>query len=64
MAKLSDVLRKAVKGSDETVYRIAKETEIANSQIYRFIDGDGLSTANIEELADYLGYELVKKKRN
>ena len=62
MAKLSDVLRKAIKGSDETVYRIAIETEIANSQIYRFVHGDGLSMENLEELAGYLGYELVKKK--
>ncbi len=62
MAELSEILRKAVKDSDETVYRIALETDIANSQLYRFLDGDGLSLSHVDTLVKHLGYELVKKK--
>ena len=62
MAALSDVLRKAIKDSDDSVYRIALKTEIANSQIYRFVNGDGLSLSHVDTLVKHLGYELVKKK--
>ena len=62
MAVLSDVLRKAIKDSDDSVYRIALETEIVNSQLYRFVNGDGLSLSHVDTLVKHLGYELVKKK--
>ncbi len=62
MAALSEILRKAVRDSDESVYRIAIETEIANSQIYRFVNGDGLSLSHVDTLVKHLGYELVKKR--
>jgi len=62
MAVLSDVLRKAIKDSDDSVYRIALETEIVNSQLYRFVNGDGLSLSHVDTLVKHLGYELVKKR--
>jgi len=64
MPRLSDVLRKAVKKHDETIYRLAIETGIAHSQLYRFLEGTGLNTENLEDLAEYLGYGLTKKKGN
>ena len=62
MAVLSDVLRMAIKDSDDSVYRIALKTEIVNSQLYRFVNGDGLSLSHVDTLVEYLGYQLVKKK--
>ncbi len=60
MGELIDVMRKAVKASDKTCYRIAKDTGISPSQLSRLMSGErGLSTETLECLTEYLGLEIV-----
>jgi transcriptional regulator with XRE-family HTH domain len=64
MAGLTDAVRRAIRLSGQTRYRIAKETGIAQSQLSRLMTGEtGLSVESIEKLADYLGLEIVMRPR-
>ena len=40
MAKLTDAIRKAIRSSGQTRYRIAKEAEVAQSQLSRLMTGE------------------------
>ena len=63
MASVSEQIRKAILDSDETRYRIAKETGIEEATLCRFMSGErGLSMMAIDCLAEYFGYKLVKAK--
>lgn len=60
---INDTLRKAVEDSGMTRYAIAQETGINESTLSRFVaSGRGISLANADVLANFLGYELVKTK--
>jgi transcriptional regulator with XRE-family HTH domain len=60
MGELMDVMRNAIKASNKTCYRIAKDTGIAPSQLSRLMSGErGLSTETLECLTNYLGLEIV-----
>jgi hypothetical protein len=60
---INDTLRKAVEHSGMTRYAIAQETGINESTLSRFVaSGRGISLANADVLATFLGYELVKTK--
>lgn len=60
---INDTLRKAVEDSGMTRYAIAQETGINESTLSRFVaSGRGISLANADVLATFLGYELVKTK--
>lgn len=65
MAKLLDELKAAIEASDQSRYRIAKETGIAEAALSRLMSGErGLSVESVEILADYLGLEItIKPKR-
>lgn len=55
-----DAIRKAVEESGQTRYRIAKGSGISQAQLSRLVSGEqGMTIANVERLAAYLGLELV-----
>jgi hypothetical protein len=61
---LNDQLRSAIRSSDQSLYAIAKGTNVHYGVIYRFARGQRdiyLETAS--KLAAYLGLELMKKKK-
>lgn len=60
--KLSGQLKKAIHSSGKTIYRIAKDCEIAESHLHFFLKGKrGLGIDKIDRLAEYLQLELRKK---
>ena len=64
MSHLLNEVRKAMKSSELTNYRIAKDTGITQSQLSRFARGErGLNVESIEWLADYLGLEIVVRRK-
>jgi transcriptional regulator with XRE-family HTH domain len=61
---VSDVLRKAIDQSGLSLYRIAVDTSIASQSLLRFKRGDqSLRLDKADLLAEYLGLELVKKRK-
>ena len=64
MARLLDEIRKAIRQSDQTQYRIAEETEISRAALSRLMSGErGLSVETVEKLANYLGLEIICRPR-
>ena len=62
--KLSGVLRDAIQDSGLTYYRISKDTGVVATSIMRFVQGEtSLRLDRAELLADYLGLEMVKKRK-
>jgi transcriptional regulator with XRE-family HTH domain len=58
-----DVLKAAIEESGLTIYRIGKDTGIEEASLYRFLRGE--TTLRLDKaaaLAEYLGFELVKRK--
>ncbi len=61
---LSDQLRDAIRGCGETVYRVAKDCEIAEPHLHYFLKRKvGLGLDNIDRLGDYLGLELRRTRK-
>lgn len=59
-AKLSDQLRRAIKDSDLTRYRIFMETSIDQASLSRFVRGEcGLSLDSIDRLGVLLDLRLI-----
>ena len=57
---LTDVLRTAIEQSGVTRYRIAKETEIPESHLGRFVRGEmSVRLDKADRLAAYLGLRLA-----
>jgi transcriptional regulator with XRE-family HTH domain len=67
MGEIFEALRRAIKTSKVSRYRIGKELGIDQSVLSRFMSGEiGLTVANVERIADYLGLEIsfrLKTKR-
>ena len=60
MSEIRDEIRKAIKASNKTRYRLSKETGIVQSQLSRLMSGEkGVSLDNLERLADALDLEIV-----
>ncbi len=60
---MTDVLRAAIANCGETQYRIAKETKIDPPSLMRFARGDAsLRLDRADRLADFLGFQLVRKE--
>ena len=60
MGQLISEIKKAIQASGQTRYRIAKESGVAQSQLSRLMSGErGLSLDAVEQLADYLGLEII-----
>jgi len=63
MAIVEEII-KAMESSEHTRYRIAQNTGIAESQLSRFASGKrGMSVDALETLAEYLGFEIVLKRK-
>ncbi len=62
--KISDHIRDAIQSADVTRYRISVETGINEATLSRFMSGKGgMSVETLDKLGEYLGLEIVKKKR-
>ena len=62
--KFSDQIRQAIADSEHTRYRIAQETGINEGALGAFFHGQrGLSLNSLDKLAEYLGLEIVTKRR-
>ncbi len=59
---ISGQLRRAIQRSGESRYAIALETGVNQSTLSRFMQGHGLSSENLDRVAEYLGLELKPKK--
>lgn len=61
---MTNVLQAAITESGLTQYRIAADTGVPPTSIMRFMRGEtSLRLDKADLLADYLGLELVKRKR-
>lgn len=64
MAKIIDAVRHAVETSDQTRYRIAKESGVSAGQLCRLVHREsGLSVETAERLAEYLGLEIIVRQK-
>jgi len=62
--KLSDQIRRAIADSEHTRYRIAQETGINEGALGAFFHGQrGMSLESLDKLAEFLGLEVVTKRR-
>jgi transcriptional regulator with XRE-family HTH domain len=61
--KISDQLRRAIVTSGESRYSIAQATGVNQSTLSRFIHGGGLSSENLDLIAEHLGLELRPKRK-
>ena len=63
--RVSDELRKAIRASGETHYRIWKETGIDSRTLDRFMGEEEyeIRSGTLDVLCEYLSFELCKKKK-
>lgn len=63
--KLGDQLRKFIRDSGESHYRIAKDAGIDTASLGRFMKKErGLSLPVIERLVDYFELELKRQRKS
>jgi molybdenum-dependent DNA-binding transcriptional regulator ModE len=56
---IAATLLEAIQQSGESLYRIAKDTEMPYSRIHDFVNGKGnLALENVEKLCEYFGLGL------
>jgi ribosome-binding protein aMBF1 (putative translation factor) len=61
---MTEILRTAIRDSGLSAYRISKDTGLVVTSIIRFVEGEtSLRLDKADLLADYLGLELVKKRK-
>lgn len=64
MSKVYDELRKAIRASNKTRYRLWQETGIDQGLLVRFMNRkSGLSIESIEKLIEALGLEIIIKPK-
>ena len=62
--KLSEQIRRAVKASGLSQYRISKELDVSESTISRFVSGKGgLSMEYLDALADLLDLNIAATRK-
>jgi hypothetical protein len=62
--KVSDKLRAAILAAPVTRYRISKDTGVNASVLSKFVNRKtGLDGSTIDALAEYLGLELIERKK-
>lgn len=65
MNGLSRAIERAMRESGQSRYAIAKGTGVAASQLSRLANGTrGLSIDTAERIADYLGFEVVLRRKS
>ena len=63
--QFSDQIRKAIKDSGKTCYRISQETDIAEAALSRFMNRKGgLSMAALDRLAECIGLRAVLSEKS
>ncbi len=61
---MSEQLRQAIETSQFSRYRIWKETGVSQAALSRFMSGErSLTLDTVDVLADFLGLELVSKRK-
>ncbi len=61
---ISETVRQAILDCGESRYRISMETGITQATLSRFVRGEtGLSMPALDRLGEYLGLEIVMRKR-
>ena len=61
-SSLSDQVRKAIDASGKSRYRIAKDLDVSEATLSRFMSGErGLTLTVLDRLADYLGLTLCDR---
>ena len=61
---MSEQLRQAINTSQISRYRISKETGVSQAALSRFMSGErSLTLDTVDVLADFLGLELVSKRK-
>jgi transcriptional regulator with XRE-family HTH domain len=64
MSRILDEIRKAIKASGKSRYRLSKDTSIPQSQLSRLMTGEkALSIESLEKLINALGLEIVIKPK-
>ena len=64
MTPILNDIRKAIEASDKTRAQISRETGISESRLCQLMAGTkGLSIEALELLADYLGLEIVARRK-
>jgi hypothetical protein len=59
---VSEQLRRAVRASGKTLYRVAKDTGISYAPLHRFLHGrSGLRMDLLDQLCSYLGLRLTRE---
>lgn len=58
-----DKLAKAIEKSGKSRYQIYKDTGIDQSVLHKIVNGGGCSIETADILCEYLGLELVQKKK-
>ena len=59
---IEKIIRREIKNSKKSRYRISKETGISQTRLCRIMQGEGISTEYAGILLDYFGYTLKKQK--
>ena len=57
-------LAEAIKKSGKSRYQIHKDTRIDQSVLHKIVNGGGCSIETADKLCEYLGFELVAKKKS
>ena len=62
---MTDILRAAIRNSKESVTAIARNAGVPQPVLHRFATGerDSLNLSTAEKLLDYLGFELVQRRK-
>ena len=62
MARMSDVIRQAMRLSGQSIYRISKDADLPYPVVHHFYhQRRGLTLDSAEKLADYFQLELVSR---
>lgn len=65
MSPLLEQLIRAIESCGQTRYQIAKGSGVAQSQLSRLVRGEGgMSVTNIERIAEYLGLEVIIRRKS
>jgi len=61
---ISDQLRDAITASGKPITTIAREAGITQPALWRFMQGEGVTTGTADKLADYFGLKLCRDKKS
>jgi hypothetical protein len=60
--QVSGVLRRAVRDTGETLYRVSKDSGVSYAALHRFMSGQSsLALEGVDKLCAYLGLTLTRK---